>query len=176
MLVLTRKIGQQIILPEQGITIDILQGGCTRVRLGISAPAGVPIHRREVWDRVQDKDDRQPSSSDNPPDRLTDDSESSAVPSPSLADLDQCLQWITKRTAGRLSRLSVEKHGGRIVIRGSARSYYVRQLAQAAVNEVLSFCRDLSPGSVDCRIDVGQFYWRSAGCAQALTRLPGEPR
>ena len=36
MLVLTRKIGQQVILPEQGITIDVMEVGKTRVRLGIS--------------------------------------------------------------------------------------------------------------------------------------------
>ena len=66
MLVLTRKIGQQVVLPEQGITIDVVDLDKTRVRLGISAPADIPVHRREVWDR----DDGQPRSSDSPPGRL----------------------------------------------------------------------------------------------------------
>ncbi len=52
MLVLTRKIGQQITLPKQGITINIVEVGRTQVRLGIAAPADVVIHRREVWDRL----------------------------------------------------------------------------------------------------------------------------
>ena len=52
MLVFTRKIGQQVVLPEQGITIDVVDIGKTRVRLGISAPADIPVHRREVWDRA----------------------------------------------------------------------------------------------------------------------------
>ena len=52
MLVFTRKIGQQVVLPDQDITIDIMEVGKTRVRLGISAPADIPVHRREVWDRT----------------------------------------------------------------------------------------------------------------------------
>ncbi len=43
MLVLTRKLGQQVVLPEQGITIDVVDLGKTRVRLGISAPSAVPV-------------------------------------------------------------------------------------------------------------------------------------
>ncbi len=72
-----------------------------------------------------------------------------------------------------MSRLSVERVDGQIVIRGSARSYYVRQLAQAAVKEFLGVGGRLPSGSVECKFDVGQFYWRSAGCTQALTRLRG---
>ena len=59
------------------------------------------------------------------------------------------------------------------MIRGSARSFYVRQLAQAAVNEVLNVCDRLSLGSVEYNIDVAQVYWRSVGHAPGLTKLPG---
>ena len=177
MLVFTRKIGQQVVMPEQGITIDVMNVGKTHVRLGISAPADIPVHRREVWDRAQGAGSGPQASSDSPPDRLAaDEGKSPTVPapSPSFADLDLCLaRWITKRTGGRISELSVERLDGRIVIRGSARSYYVRQLAQAAVNEVLNACDRLSPGSVENNIDVAQVYWRSVGHAQGLTRLRG---
>ena len=67
MLVLTRKIGQQLVLPEQGITIDVVDVGKTRVRLGISAPADIPVHRREVWDRAHGSDNCPPASGDSAP-------------------------------------------------------------------------------------------------------------
>ncbi len=175
MLVFTRKIGEQVVFPERGITIDVVDVGKTRVRLGISAPADIPVHRREVRDRVQGSGNCPPASSDVPPDRLAaDEPQNSPVPSPSLADFDECLaQWITNRTAGRINELSVERRDGRIVIRGSARSYYVRQLAQAAVNEVLNVCDPLALGSVEYKIDVAQVYWRSNGHAHDLAKLRG---
>jgi len=52
MLLLTRKIGQQVVLPDQGITIDVVDVCRTHVRLGITAPVNILVHRREVWDRV----------------------------------------------------------------------------------------------------------------------------
>ena len=45
MLVLTRKIGQQIVLPECEVTIEVLSVGKNQVRLGIAAPAGITVHR-----------------------------------------------------------------------------------------------------------------------------------
>ena len=51
MLVLARKTGQQIVLPECGVTIEVLNVGKNQVRLGIAAPADIPVHRSEVWDR-----------------------------------------------------------------------------------------------------------------------------
>jgi carbon storage regulator len=47
MLVLTRKVGQRIVISDS-IVVEILeiQGG--RVRIGIKAPLGVPILREEL--------------------------------------------------------------------------------------------------------------------------------
>ncbi len=177
MLVFSRKIGQQVVLPEQGITIDVVSAGKTRVRLGISAPADVPIHRGEVWDRAHGGGDNGPGvTSDHSANRLAADSRRRPpVPSPSFADLDQCLaRWIVQRTGGRINGLSIERVDGRIVIRGSARSFFVRQLAQAAVNEVLKVYDRFSPGSVECSIDVAQVYWRSVGKTHGLAKLGGE--
>ena len=53
MLVLTRKLGQRIVLPNCGVTIDVVNIGHSQVRLGIDAPAEIPVHRREVWDRIR---------------------------------------------------------------------------------------------------------------------------
>ncbi len=156
MLVLARKVGQQVVLPEHGITIDVVDVDKTRVRLGISAPADVPIHRREVWDRVRDSRNELSASSENPPDRLaTARLKSPTAPGRSLADLGQCLAlWIARRTGGRIRQLSVETCDDRIVIRGSARSFYARQLAQAAAQEVFDLCDGLPRHSVDYRINI----------------------
>jgi carbon storage regulator len=47
MLVLSRKHGQSIMIGDQ-ITVTIVELGRGRVRLGISAPASVPVHREKV--------------------------------------------------------------------------------------------------------------------------------
>ena len=47
MLVLSRKAGQSIEIGN-GITVTVTQIKGNKVRLGISAPAEVPIHRHEL--------------------------------------------------------------------------------------------------------------------------------
>jgi len=51
MLVLTRKIGQGIQIPEYGVNIRVLTIQSGRVRLGITAPAEVRILRGELLER-----------------------------------------------------------------------------------------------------------------------------
>jgi len=51
MLVLTRKIGESIVIPSQGLTISVGSIKRGRVRLRISAPAETRIMREEVRDR-----------------------------------------------------------------------------------------------------------------------------
>ena len=52
MLVLSRKCTQTIVLPTLGITIDLLEIKGNRVRIGIDAPAEIPVYRQEVVDRL----------------------------------------------------------------------------------------------------------------------------
>lgn len=52
MLVLSRKTGERIMVGER-VTITVVQLGCGRVRLGIQAPAEVPVHRGEVYQRLK---------------------------------------------------------------------------------------------------------------------------
>ena len=47
MLVLSRKSGQSIEIGD-GITVTVTQIKGNQVRIGINAPAEVPIHRREL--------------------------------------------------------------------------------------------------------------------------------
>jgi len=51
MLVLTRKPGEQIMIGD-GIVITVLEGRGDGVRIGIEAPRGVPIQRREVIEAI----------------------------------------------------------------------------------------------------------------------------
>ncbi len=52
MLVLTRKIGESLVVPELGIVVTVLESQGNKVRLGISAPDRVAVHREEVWRRL----------------------------------------------------------------------------------------------------------------------------
>lgn len=51
MLVLSRKVGETIVLPEVEVTVTVVKINGNKVRLGISAPARITVHRREVWRR-----------------------------------------------------------------------------------------------------------------------------
>ncbi len=51
MLVLTRREGEEIVIAGNiRVTVVSVEGG--KVRLGINAPASVPVHRKEVHDRL----------------------------------------------------------------------------------------------------------------------------
>ena len=52
MLVLTRKSNQSIMIGDE-IEISVLAIMGEKVRIGISAPREVPVHRREVYDEIQ---------------------------------------------------------------------------------------------------------------------------
>jgi carbon storage regulator len=52
MLVLTRKIGERIVIDNQ-IVLEVLQVKGNRVRLGIEAPAGAVILRQELLLKVE---------------------------------------------------------------------------------------------------------------------------
>lgn len=49
MLVLTRKVGEQIVLPDSQVTITVLAIRGNQVRVGVAAPPAVAVHRAEIW-------------------------------------------------------------------------------------------------------------------------------
>jgi len=53
MLVLTRKCGEKVVMPQQDVVVTVLEVRGDRVRIGIEAPAQIRIHRHEVWQRIQ---------------------------------------------------------------------------------------------------------------------------
>jgi carbon storage regulator len=51
-LVVTRKLNEAIVIGD-GIEVVVLRNGRDGVRLGITAPAHVPVHRREIYDAIR---------------------------------------------------------------------------------------------------------------------------
>jgi carbon storage regulator len=52
MLVLSRKLGEAIVVPALDLRLTVLSIDGKTVRLGVTAPAEVAVHRQEVWDRI----------------------------------------------------------------------------------------------------------------------------
>lgn len=57
MLVLSRKIGEEIIIGDNVIKVMVtgIHGG--QVKLGIAAPKGVDVHRKEIFEAIQREGD-----------------------------------------------------------------------------------------------------------------------
>jgi carbon storage regulator len=58
MLVLTRRVGESIVLPDSSVTVTVVSVHGDKVRLGFAAPASVAIHREEVWRRLDAEEAR----------------------------------------------------------------------------------------------------------------------
>jgi len=49
MLLLSRKQGEKIVLPNVNIEVTVLEIRGDRIRVGITAPETVIVHREELW-------------------------------------------------------------------------------------------------------------------------------
>jgi carbon storage regulator len=52
MLILTRRIGE-VVMIGRDISVTILGIKGTQVRIGIAAPKEVPVHREEIFQKIQ---------------------------------------------------------------------------------------------------------------------------
>lgn len=70
MLVFTRRRNEAIIVAD-GIEIRVLRVSRDSVRLGVSAPAEVPVHRQEVYEQIKDENRRAAQPANGLPDALS---------------------------------------------------------------------------------------------------------
>jgi carbon storage regulator len=54
MLILTRRPGERVVIGDE-ILVTVMGVSGHTVRLGIAAPAGVPIYREEIWLAVKEE-------------------------------------------------------------------------------------------------------------------------
>jgi carbon storage regulator len=54
MLVLSRRVGERILVPTFDMVLTVVSVKGNKVRLGVSAPADVAVFREEVWQQIGD--------------------------------------------------------------------------------------------------------------------------
>ena len=53
MLILTRKIGETLMIGDD-VSVTVLGVKGNQVRIGVSAPKDVGVHRKEIYERIHD--------------------------------------------------------------------------------------------------------------------------
>lgn len=54
MLVLSRKPGEVIVVPQCELSVTVITVEGNKVRLGIAAPEDIGVYREEVWQRINE--------------------------------------------------------------------------------------------------------------------------
>lgn len=54
MLILTRRVGEAVVIGEE-VTVTVLGVKGNQVRIGVNAPKTVSVHREEIFDRIKNE-------------------------------------------------------------------------------------------------------------------------
>jgi carbon storage regulator len=52
MLILTRKVGETVMIGDN-VAVAIIGVKGNQIRIGINAPKDVPVHRKEIYERIR---------------------------------------------------------------------------------------------------------------------------
>lgn len=55
MLILTRRVGEAVVIGEE-VTVTVLGVKGNQVRIGVNAPKSVSVHREEIFDRIKNEE------------------------------------------------------------------------------------------------------------------------
>jgi len=64
MLILTRRISEALVIGDD-ITVTVLDIKGHQVRFGVNAPKKVPVHREEIYQRLQQEKNQSERSTEN---------------------------------------------------------------------------------------------------------------
>jgi carbon storage regulator len=59
MLVLSRKLGERVLVPQCGLSVTVVAIDGNVVRLGFTAPSELGVYREEVWERIRSENEPQ---------------------------------------------------------------------------------------------------------------------
>lgn len=71
MLILTRKVGESITIGDGSVTVSVMDIKGRQVRLGIEAPADMPIHRMEIFLKIKEANEQATAAQANDLDALS---------------------------------------------------------------------------------------------------------
>jgi carbon storage regulator len=54
MLILTRRVGEAVVIGEE-VTVTVLGVKGNQVRIGVNAPKSVSVHRDEIYERIKNE-------------------------------------------------------------------------------------------------------------------------